>query len=156
MSHRRSFISSVIAVALILSSAAWAAAQHMGHGAGAGTTSGSMHGSTNPMMAGDQMMRNVDSLLQNAESMIRNLTAMPAMGSQHTQMMAGMNGMLDQMRAVHGNLTSMMKDPALMHEQTAGKAFSQACRDLEKMASGFESMTRNLGQAMKSMNHGGK
>lgn len=156
MSHRRLVNSSLIALALILSSAVWAAAQHMGHGAGAGTTPGAMHGATNPMMAGDQMMRNVDSMLQNAESMMRNLTAMPAMGPQHTEVMAGMNGMLDQMRTVHGSLTSMMKDPALMHDQAAGKAFTQACRDLEKMATGFESMARNMNQAMKSLHHVGK
>jgi hypothetical protein len=155
MTLRRSLLSAIAAFALVLAVATSAAAQHMGHGAGAGT-SGATHGAMNPMMAGGQSMRNVDTMLQHAESMMRTVTAMPEMGAQHAQMVDGMNGMLGQMRAMHGNLTSMMKDPALMHDQSAGKALTQASRDFEKIAAGFESMARNMSQAMKGPHHGGK
>ena len=112
---------------------------------------GAMQGN---MMATDQMMRNIDTMMANAGSMMRDLTAIHAGmsgGSQHDQMMSSMQGMLDQMRQFHGSLNDMMKDPAFGHNNDAMKSFQQACRNLEQMTSAFQSMTKNMTQAMKGM-----
>lgn len=125
-------------------------AQHMGHGA-----QGGMHGTPagqhGQMTAAEQMMRNIDTMMANIQSSMRDLAAMPMSGGQHDQMVAGMNGLLEQMRGLHGHLTTMMRDPQLMHQGDAMKAFNQACRDLERMASAFQSMTKNMTQAMKGL-----
>lgn len=122
-------------------------------GQGHGHDQGAMQGS---MMATAQMMRNIDTMMANSDSMMRDLTAIHAGmsgGPQHDQMMSSMQGMLDQMRQFHGSLNDMMKDRAFGHSNEAMKSFQQACRNLEQMASGFQSMTKNMTRAMKGMAH---
>ena len=120
-----------------------------GHGQGQSAMQGRM-------MATDQMMRNIDTMMANAGSMMRDLTAMHAGmsgGPQHDQMMSSMQGMLDQMRQFRGSLNDMMKDPAFGHNNDTMKSFQQAGRNLEQMASAFQSMTKNMTKAMKDMAH---
>lgn len=132
-----------------------AASGQMAHG-GHGPDQGTVHGS---MMATDQMMRNVDSTMANAGSMMRELTAMHAGldgNSQHDQMVSSMQGMLDQMRQVHGSLSGMMRDPAFGRDAAAMKSFQQAGRNLEQMVSAFQKMTKNMTKVMNEMARGPK
>lgn len=153
--HRASVRSVFAALAIAAFLVAPAFAQHMGHGSQGGQMQGTQ-GQMQGQMAGEQMMRNVDSMMTNIESMMRDLSAMPMAGGQHDQMITGMNGMLDQMRGVHGDLTTMMKDPQLMQHGDAMKPFNQACRNLEQMATAFQSMTKNVTQAMKGLHNAQK
>ena len=108
------------------------------------------------MTATDKMMGNVDTMMANAGSMMRDLTAMHAgmSGSaQHDQMLSSMQGMLDQMRQVHGSLNGMMKESGFAYDKDTQKSFQQAGRDLEQMASAFQSMAKNMTKAMKGMAH---
>ena len=52
------------------------------------------------------------------------------------------------MRDMSGNLAAMLNDPMVMQQRDAKKALNQASRDLEKMASAFQSMTKNMSHAM--------
>ena len=111
------------------------------------------------MTANDKMMRNIDSMMINAGSVMRDLTTMHAGtsgGAHHDQMMSSMQGMLDQMRQFHGALNDMMKDPAFGHDNDAMKSAQQAGRNLEQMASAFQSMAKNMTKAMKGMPHDAK
>lgn len=112
---------------------------------------GSQAGPHGQMMAAEQMMRTIDATMANIQTSLRDLAAMPMSGGHHDPMVAGMNGLLDQMRAVHGHLATMMQDPQLKHERDAMKALDQTCRDLGRMVSAFQSMTKNIAQAMKDL-----
>ena len=136
------------------------AAQHMGGATG----QGHQHG-TSPATAGagmgqhgggiDQMMQNSDAMMRSAEVMMRDLTAMP-MAGQHGTLLTGMNGMLGQMRSMHGGLTTMMQDPAVMQNAGAMRAFNQASKNLEQMATAFNAMAKNMTSAMKGLPHGAR
>ena len=122
-----------------------------GHGHDQAGMQGNMQGS---MMATDQMMRNIDSMMTNVSSMMRDLNTMHAgmpNAAQHDQMMGPLQGTFDQMRQLHGSLTQTMRDPSFGHDAQSMKAFQQACKNLEQMTSAFQSMTKNLTQAMKGM-----
>lgn len=157
--HERGLGLAVLALATVGLFAAPLVAQMGQHSGGQhmqGQTPGAMSAS---MMATDQMMRNIDTMMTNASSMMRDLSTMQAgmTGSaQHGQTMSSMEGMLDQMRQLHGSLNDMMKDPALHNSGDAMKAFQQACRNLEQMTSAFQSMTKNMNKAMQGMSHGPK
>jgi len=98
-------------------------------------------------MQGEHMKRNVDSMMANSASMLRELSATQMAGGQFDQVLTGMKGLLEQMRGMSGNLAAMLNDPMLMQGNDK-KALNQASRDLEKMASAFQSMTKNMNQAM--------
>ena len=120
-----------------------------GHGHDQSATYGGMQGA---MMATDRMMQNIDSMMTNVSSMMRDLSAMHsgmANAMQHDQVMASMQGTFDQMRQLHGSLNDMRRSPNFGHDAQSMKAFQQACRNLEQMTSAFQSMTKNLTQAMK-------
>ena len=122
-----------------------------GHGHEQAGMQGNMQGS---MMATDQMMRNIDSMMTNVSSMMRDLNTLHAgmpNAPQHGQMMASMQGTFDQMRQLQGSLNDMRRNPNFGHEAQSMRAFQQACRNLEQMTSAFQSMTKNLTQAMKGM-----
>ena len=141
MTHRHSFFASLAAFFCLSVFPTVGFAQHAGHGApGPGTPSP-------PAMQGEQMKRNVDSMMANSASMLRELSATQMAGGQFDQVLTGMKGMLDRMRGMSGNLAAMLNDPMLMQGNDK-KALNQASRDLEKMASAFQSMTKNLNQAM--------
>ena len=138
---------------------------------GAGQTMGQSHGSqghghdqaakpqANMMAATDQMMRNIDSMMTNAGSAMRDLTAMHAGmsgGAEHGPMLASMESLLAQMRQFRGDLHDMAKNPMLAHNNDAMKSYQQACRNLEQMASAFQSMTKNMTSALKGMSHATK
>ncbi len=152
MIHRHVVLSPLVVLSIAALLAVPALAQHMGHGAQGGMQ-GTQAGQHGQMMAADQMMRNIESMMTNIQASMRDLAAMPMSGGHHDGMLAGMNGMLEQMRAVHGDLATMMKDPQLMHQDDAMKAFNEACRDLERMASAFQSMTKHMNQAMKGLHN---
>lgn len=141
MAYRHSFFASLAAFSFLIGLPPVSVAQHAGHGAPAPAAP------RTPAMQGEQMKRNVDSMLANSESMLRELSAMQIAGGKHDQVLAGMNGMLDQMRSMSGNLTATLNNPMLLQGNDK-KALNQASRDLEKMASAFQSMTKNLKQAM--------
>lgn len=141
MTHRHSLFASVAAFSFLLVCPPVSVAQHAGHGAPPPASPRA------PVMQGEQMKRNVDSMMANSESMLRELSAMQMAGGKHDQVLTGMKGMLDQMRGMSGHLTAMLNDPMLMQGNDT-KALNQASRDLEKMASAFQSMTKNLNQAM--------
>ncbi len=103
----------------------------------------------------DQMMQNSDAMMRSAEVMMRDLTAMP-MAGQHGTLLTGMNGMLGQMRSMHGGLTTMMQDPAVMQNAGAMRSFNQASKNLEQMATAFNAMAKNMTSAMKGLPHGAR
>ncbi|MBI2833003.1 MAG: hypothetical protein HYX76_01080 [Acidobacteria bacterium] len=124
------------------------------HGHDQAGTHGNMQGA---MMATDQMMRNIDTMMTNVSSMMRDLNTMHAgmpNATQHDQVMTSMQGTFDQMRQLHGSLTDMMRDPNFSHDAQSMKGFQQACRNLEQMTSAFQSMTKNMTQALKRMTGG--
>ena len=141
MTQRHSLFASVAAFSFLIVFPAVGFAQHGGHGAPAPATPRA------PAMQGEQMKRNVDSMMANSASMLRELSAMQMAGGQFDQVLTGIKGMLDQLRGMSGNLAAMLNDPMLMQGNDK-KALNQASRDLEKMASAFQSMTKNLNQAM--------
>jgi hypothetical protein len=69
---------------------------------------------------------------------------------QHDPMMTSMQGMLDTMKQLHGQLNGMTHDPSVMKNNEAMKGFQQACKNLEQMASSFQSMTKNVTTVMKA------
>ena len=73
----------------------------------------------------------------------------PRSVSQFT-MTTTMQGMLDNMKQMHGQLNGMMKDPTVMGNDQVMKDFQQACKSLEQMASSFQSMTKNVTSMMKA------
>lgn len=151
MSHRHLFTASLVAFSLLIPFSSSGFAQHAGHG-----SPGMPSAQSTPTMAGEQMKRNVDPMTTNIASMLRDLSAMPTADGQSDRLLTGMNGMLEQMRGVSGGLAAMLNDPMLMPSDDATKAIKQASRDFEKMASAFQSMTKNMNQAMKGSHQGEK
>ncbi|MBI4477678.1 MAG: hypothetical protein HY654_10920 [Acidobacteria bacterium] len=149
-------LSFAVLVALGFGGSAVLAQMHggtQGHGQHQPGTQGNMQGA---MMATDQMMRNIDTMMTSAASMMRNLNTMHAgmpNATPHDPVMGSMQGMLDQMRQLHGSLNNMRHDPSFGHDNQSMKAFQQACRNLEQMTSAFQNMTKNMTQAMKGI-HG--
>jgi len=146
----------LLALAAIVTGSSVSLAQmHGGAQGGHGHQQGMMQGNTQgAMMATRQIMGNIDSMMTDVSSMMRDLSAMHAgmsNAAQHDQMMGPLQGTFDQMRQLHGSLNQMMRDPAFGHDAQSMKAFQQACRNLEQMTSAFQSMTKNLTQAMKGM-----
>lgn len=126
-----------------------------GHGHDQAGMQGNMQGSMQgAMMATDQMMRNIDTMMTNVSSMMRDLNTLHAGmpgGMQHGPLMTSMQGTFDQMRQLHGSLNEMMHGPNFAHDAQSMKAFQEACQNLEQMTSAFQSMTKNMTQAMKGM-----
>ena len=143
------FVASLVAFSFVILFSSSGFAQHDGHGGFEWPG-----GQSTQTMAGEQMQPNVDSMMRNIASMLRDLSAMPMASGQYDQLLIGMNGILGQMWVVHRNLSTMMSDPMLMQQGDATKAVNKARRDLEKMASAFQSMTKNVDQAMKGLHHG--
>lgn len=156
MRQTTSVLGLAVLVALGLGVGAALAQMHggtQGHGQHQPGMQGNMQGA---MMATDQMMRNIDTMMTNAASMMRDLSTMHAgmpNRTAHDPVMTSMQGMLDQMRQLHGSLNNMRHDPNFGHDNESMKAFQQACRNLEQMTSAFQNMTKNITQAMKGM-HG--
>jgi len=134
-----------------------AAAQMHAGTQGHGQHQGGMQGNMQGMAAADRMMQNIDKMMTNVSTMMQDLNTMHAgmPGAGH-QVMTSMQGAFDQMRQLRGSLGEMMKDPTLMHNQNAMKSFEQACKDLEQMTTSFQSMAKNMTQAMKGMGSGKK
>lgn len=77
----------------------------MDHGQMHGATQGGMqHGAM--MASTDQMMKNIDQMMSSSASMMRDLTGMQAgmPGNGQGQMTTTMQGMLDNMKQMHGQL----------------------------------------------------
>ncbi len=153
--HPRMFgLGFAVLVALVIGGGAALAQMHggaQGHGHDQTGMQGNMQAA---MMATDQMMRNIDNMMTNVSSMMRDLNTMHAgmpNATQHDAVMTSMQGAFDQMRRLHGSLNEMMRSPTFSHDAQSMKAFQQACRNLEQMTSAFQSMTKNLTQAMKGM-----
>lgn len=134
-------------------------AQHGDHGGGdQGTTQGNMRGDmteTAQMMRNiDTMMRNLDGKMTDVSSTMRKLTAvhagMPG-GLQHDPMMTSLQGTFDQMREIRGSLNDMMRHPHVDRNAQSMRAFQQAWRNLEQMTSAFQSLSKNVTQAMRGM-----
>ncbi len=161
MALARTFVRTTLtplAVALLFASPA--VAQHMGGATGQGHQHGAPTATAGAGMgqhAGgvDQMMKNSDAMLRSSESMMRDLTAMPVAG-QHGALLTGMSGMLDQMRGMHGGVTAMMQDPSVMQNGSAMRAFRQAGKNLEQMATALNAMAKNMTSAMKDLPHGAR
>jgi len=158
--YRKACVLAIFIVALGVGSRVLA--QHGGHGGDQGgmtgmpeTTQG-MQANTRAMMASDQMLRNIDSMMINLSSTVRDLNALHAGMPNHSPMMSSMQGTLDQMRQLHGSLTQMMRDPGFGYDAQGMRAFQQACRNLEQMTSSFQTMTKNLTQAIKGTSSGSK
>ncbi len=119
-------------------------------------THGAMQGNMAAMNQMNQMLRNVEGMMTNTAGIMRDLAAMhTGMGAgQHDQMMSSMQGLLDQMRQFHGSMSELMKAPTLHQNNEAMKGLQQACRDLERMASSLQEMSKHMAQAMKGMAHG--
>lgn len=154
MSISRSLIAFVIAALIAVLWAVSARAQQPGphHGAAA------MHGATMPaaMMSSQRMMREAETMMTHAAAMMRDMTAIHAgiNHDRHHAAMGSLQNMLDHMRQLHGNLNQMMHDPAHHQNHEAMRNFQQACQDLRRMASSFESMTKNMHKAMRGMQNG--
>jgi hypothetical protein len=135
-----------------------AAAQMHGGAQGHGQHQAGMQGNMQGMTGADRMMQNVDKMMTNVSTMMQDLSTMHAgmSGGGHDQVMTSMQGAFDQMRQLRGSLGEMMKDPTLMHNQNAMKSFEQACKNLEQMTTSFQSMAKNMTQAMKGMGSGKK
>ena len=133
------------------------AAQMHGGTQGHGQHQAGMQGNMQGMAAADRMMQNIDKMMTNVSTMMQDLNTMHAgmPGAGH-QVMTSMQGAFDQMRQLRGSLGEMMKDPTLMHNQNAMKSFEQACKNLEQMTTSFQSMAKNMTQAMKGMGSGKK
>jgi hypothetical protein len=125
---------------------------------GGGQMGGHQHGAMQGSMSSDQMMRGIDSMMNSVTSMMRDFTSMPAgsFGSRHDQMMSSMRGLLDQMHQVHGVMGDMAKNPGMMNNKDAMKAFHQAGTEFQTMGKALEGMVKNLNQAAKGMPHGAK
>ena len=109
-------------------------------------------------MSTEQMMRNVDQMMTGSTSMMRDLATMHASMAgheQHDAMMKGMQGMLDQMKQVQGQMNIMAKDHGTMNAD-AMKSFQLAYKNLEEVASSFQSMTKNVTTMMKGLSNGPK
>src|SRR5450756_1965596 len=81
----------------------------MDHGQMHGATQGGMqHGAM--MASTDQMMKNIDQMMSSSASMMRDLTDMQAgmHGNGQGQMTTTMQGMLDNMKQMHGQLLSLI------------------------------------------------
>lgn len=147
--HRTTFRAGLFL--LFALTAAPATAQMQG-GAGHGQHQAGMQGSMQGMAAADRMMQNIDRTMTNVSTMMQELSTMHAgMPNAGHQVMTSMQGAFDQMRLLRGSLGEMMKDPTLMHNQNAMKSFEQACKNLEQMTTSFQSMAKNMTQAMKGM-----
>jgi hypothetical protein len=77
-------------------------------------------------------------------------------GGGQGQMATSMQGMLDNMKQLQGQFNGMMKDPSWMGNNQAMKDFQQACKNLEQMASSYQTMTKNITSMMKTTMAGAK
>ncbi len=154
---RRTILVFGLLVVVSLTGGAVAAQMH-GGAQGHGQHQPGMQGNMQGMAAADRMMQNIDKMMTNVSTMMQDLNTMHAGMSSggHDQVMTSMQGAFDQMRQLRGSLGEMMKDPTLMHNQNAMKSFEQACKNLEQMTTAFQSMAKNMTQAMKGMGSGRK
>lgn len=140
---RAPFIAPILSALVIVAAVAPARAQHGQHG--------SMPMA--PVAANsDQLMRKIDGTMASADVAMRDLQGVNdrlGPGVTHDQILASMNGMLEQMRQVHGMLGALIKDPGFTSRRDAVKAFEDASRDFDQIAKGFQAMTKNMGRVMK-------
>lgn len=140
----------VFVCAVVIAVVATPLSAEMQHGQMHGASQGGMQHS---MMGTEQMMKNIDQMMSNASTMMQDLTTMHAGVAghqQHDPMMQSMQGMLDQVKQFQVEMQEAMKDPAMMQNNQAIKSMSDACQNLEKMASAFQAMTKNMTQMMKA------
>lgn len=141
---RASFIAPILSALVIVAAAAPARAQMHGQ-----------HGSMPmaPMATNsDQLMMKIDGTMAKADVAMRDLQGVhDRLGPSvtHGQILASMNGMLEQMRQVHGMLGALIKDPGFTGRRDAMKAFEEVSRNFDQLASAFQAMTKNMGRVMK-------
>ena len=138
--------------ALILAQMSGGMGQMQPQAAGTQTMSGGM-------MSSQQQMSSAGMRMTGADSQMRNLTTMNASmkaGAGHDQMISSMQGVLDQMHKMHGELGTMMKDPAFGHDKDMMDSFEQASRNLDQMATAFQSMAKSMTKVMKGVANGPK
>ncbi len=119
---------------------------------------GAMQGTMQGTMPSDQMMANINTMMAGVTSTMRDFTSMQAgtFGPQHDQMTASMRGITDQMHQLHAVMNDVAKNPGLMGNSDAMKAFHQAGSEFQKMGAAFQSMMKNLNQTGKGMPHGAR
>ena len=103
------------------------------------------------MASAARVLKNVDQSIKASRPMMRDLAKMHAGMEGHRQpdqMMTSMQGMLDNMAEMQGQLNGMMKDPMVMGNDQAMRSFQQACTSLERTASSFQSMTKSMSSMM--------
>ena len=144
---RVTFIAPILS-ALVIVAAAPARAQH-DHGSMPVTPMAPM---TTMATNSDQLMEKIDGTMAKADVATRDLQGVYdrlGPGVTHDQILVSMNGMLEQMRQVHGTLGALLKDPGFTSRRDAMKAFEDASRNFDQLASAFQAMTKNMGRVMK-------
>lgn len=150
---RAPFIAPILSALVIVAAAAPARAQHGEHGSMPTPMAPMIPMPMAPMATNpDQLMEKIDGTMAKADVAVRDLQGMHdrlGPGVTHDQILASMNGMLEQMRQVHGMLGALIKDPGFTSRRDAMKAFEDASRDFDKIAKAFQAMTKNMGRVMK-------
>ncbi len=146
---RGPFIVPILSALVIVAAAAPARAQHDQHGSMPVTPMAPM----TPMATNsDQLMEKIDGTMAKADVAMRDLQGVHdrlGPGVTHDQILASMNGMLEQMRQVQGTLGALLKDPGFTSRRDAMKAFEDTSRNFDQLASAFQAMTKNMGRVMK-------
>jgi len=97
-------------------------------------------------------MKKMDGTMANADAALRDLRGVRdrlGPGVTHDQILASMNGMLEQMRQVQGTLGALIKDSGFTSRRDAMKALEEASRNFDQLASAFQATTKNMGRVMK-------
>lgn len=140
---RVTFIAPILSALVIVAAAAPARAQHGEHG--------SMPMA--PMATNsDQLMEKMNGTMAKADVAMRDLQGLHdrlGPGVTHDQILASMSGMLAQIRQVQGTFGALLKDPGFTSRREAMKAFEDATRNFDQLASAFQAMTKNMGRVMK-------
>ncbi len=153
LTSRRTLLSSILGVALVMAVAAPSHAQYLGKPTGPPTWPTAQQRQRESVVT-QKDLRRVDSMLEDVAATMRQVSATPTALEQHGEMIAGMHETLEQLRTVHRHLETMLTDPALLSDRKIALSFSRVHRQLEAMTSALQSMARYTQRAVNDSAHG--
>lgn len=152
LTSRRTSLSSILGVALVMAVAAPSHAQYLGKPTGPPTWPTAQQRQEESVVT-QKDMRRVGTMLEDIAATMRQTSATPTAREQHGGMITAMYETLEQLRTVHRHLETMLTDPSVLKDRKVALSFSRVHRQLETMTTALQSMARHTHRAVSDSAH---
>ena len=153
LTSRRTLLSSIFGVALVMAVAAPSHAQYLGKPTGPPTWPTAQQRQKESVVT-QKDMRRVDTMFEDIAATIQQVSDTPTAREQHGEMITAMHETLEQLRTVHRHLETMLTDPSVLKDREIARSFSRVHRQLETMTTALQSMARHTYRAVSDSAHG--